>query len=194
MNGSIRDAEVRIETKRLVIREQQVADLDGYHLWISDSEVMRYVAGFPRTKSREESIASLREAIESSYVRPRRKFFVALELKETGDYIGSGGGMIRRKNDDSGIMGIGYFLIKDYWQKGYATEATGAWINYTFGNLGIHKIEAGCESENKASEQVMLKCGMQREALLREHRYREGRWRDGLRYGILKSEWEIMSR
>ncbi|MBT3274455.1 MAG: GNAT family N-acetyltransferase [Spirochaetales bacterium] len=181
---------IQIATERLLIREHEHTDIDDYHSWISDPDVMRYVAGFPRTDTKQESLASLTEAIKSRNEQLRVKYFVALTLKNTGEYIGSGGGMIKNRHGDTGIMGIGYFLRKQYWGTGYGTEATRAWIDYNFVNLGVHKIEAGCDIDNEASERIMVKCGMKREGCLREHRYREGTWRDGLQYGILKSDWE----
>ena len=177
-------------TRRLTIRDHDRADIDAYHRWISDPDVMRYVAGFPLTVTKEESIVSLIEAVESASEVPRVKYFVALVLKETGAYIGSCGGSIKNRGGDGGIMGIGYFLLKDFWNHGYASEATRGWIDYCFGNLCVHKIVAGCDADNHASMNITQKCGMKRESYLREHRYREGAWRDGLQYAILKSDWK----
>ena len=79
---------IRFETKRLTIREHRIEDLDGYHAWISDPAVMRYVNGFGQTHSIEESRLSLVEAIESSAEMPRKKFFLAVALTSTAEYIG----------------------------------------------------------------------------------------------------------
>ncbi len=190
LKKGLRSVAVRLETDRLIIREHEYADIEGYHKWISDQDVMRYVAGFPRTRTKEASIVSLTEAIRSSFEEPRAKYFVAIELKDTEEYIGSGGGIIKSNQGTGGIMGIGYFFIKDYWNQGYATEATRAWINYSFETLGVHKIVASCDVDNHSSEKIMQKCDMKRESYLRERRYREGAWRDGLQYAILKNEWE----
>ena len=179
---------IKIETERLLIREHNMEDLNDYHAWISDPAVMRYVAGFRVTRSIEESLASLTAAIESRKEIPRKKYFAALARKDTGQYIGSIGGMIDRLEKNGGIMGIGYFLNKDYWRNGYASEAAKAWIDYSFDSLCVHRIAASCDSENAPSERVMLNCGMKKEAELTLHRYQNGRWRNELQYAIVREE------
>lgn len=183
---------IKIITKRLLIREHKIDDLENYHKWISDPDIMRYVIGFPRTKSIKESFISLAEAIQGSLEVPRKKYYIALTLKNTKEYIGSGGGFIERQEKIGGIISIGYFLLKKYWHYGYATEATKAWIDYCFKNMNIHKIVASCDVDNKSSERIMIKCKMKKESELRKHRYQNGNWRDELQYAILKKDWELI--
>ena len=54
---------------------------------------------------------------------------------------------------------IGYFINPIYWNKGYATEALKAMIDYLF-NIGFKRIIAGYFEENIASSRVMAKSGM----------------------------------
>jgi [ribosomal protein S5]-alanine N-acetyltransferase len=182
---------IKLETERLTIREHRIEDLDGYHAWISDPAVMRYVNGFGQTHTIEESRGSLVETMESYAETPRTKFFLAVALTSTAEYIGSVGSTVERLETNGGIMGIGYFLNKNHWSNGCTTEATCAWIDYAFRSLGVHKIRANCDSANTPSVRVMQKCGMIKEAELLQHRYKDGTWRDELQYAVIRSDWMV---
>ena len=180
---------IRIETDRLLLRDHSLEDLNDYHAWMSDPAVMRYIIGFKQSNTRDESLASLKKTIEGINKTPRTNYFIAIAQRDTGRYIGSGGGFIERLESNGGIMEIGYMLKKDFWGLGYTTEATKAWIDYSFRYLCVHRIIAHCDCDNASSEKVMQKCGMEKEAVLKQHRYHNGSWRDGLQYAVVKEEW-----
>lgn len=66
---------------------------------------------------------------------------------------------------------MGYALHPDYHNRGFATEAFGAVIEYLFSN-GFEEILAGAFEENAASMRVMEKCGMKRTKMTAEVEYR----------------------
>jgi ribosomal-protein-alanine N-acetyltransferase len=55
---------------------------------------------------------------------------------------------------------IYYGLSRDYWGKGFATEAAKALLDYGFGLIGLDKIVAIVMPENIASKKVIEKMGM----------------------------------
>ena len=57
---------------------------------------------------------------------------------------------------------IGWRLIKDVWNQGYATEAAKACLQYGFINLNIKEIYSFTAAINKRSERVMQKIGLQK--------------------------------
>jgi RimJ/RimL family protein N-acetyltransferase len=54
--------------------------------------------------------------------------------------------------------------------------------------VGLHRIFATCDSENRASARVLEKAGMQLEGRKRSHLFVKGRWRDSLLYAILEED------
>jgi RimJ/RimL family protein N-acetyltransferase len=62
--------------------------------------------------------------------------------------------------DDDGPE-IGYWLGVPYWNKGYATEALHALIDYAFTDLTHDAVQAGARVTNPASRRVLEKCGFQ---------------------------------
>jgi len=53
---------------------------------------------------------------------------------------------------------IGYCIAKDYWGKGYMTEAIKAVTEYIFTNTDYKWMQARCDKENYGSRRCLEKC------------------------------------
>ena len=62
------------------------------------------------------------------------------------------------KNDQNAII-IGFTLSKDYWNKGFTTEAVKKTINYIFKKTKFNLIKASHFDHNMQSKRVIEKCG-----------------------------------
>lgn len=152
---------IHLETNRLRLRALSEHDLDGMFLLDSDPEVHQYLGKKPIT----EKAAALK------YIKDIQKQYTergigrwALELKETGEFIGWCG--LRLYNDytfnnHTNFYDIGYRLRPKFWEKGYATEASKACLEYAWNVLKLEKIYGITEKGNDASHKVLLKIGLQ---------------------------------
>lgn len=61
--------------------------------------------------------------------------------------------------DGTGAAEIGYWIGRDYWGQGYATEAAQALMRYGFTKLGIRRFTCCHFSGNAASQRVIEKLG-----------------------------------
>jgi len=84
---------------------------------------------------------------------------------------------------------LGYWIAKESWNCGYATEASQAVIDFGFGTLGLHRIQARHLVRNPASGRVMEKLGMQQEGIERDSIIKWGRYESLVVYSILEPEW-----
>ena len=76
--------------------------------------------------------------------------------KETKEFYG----MIGFKKDGEEIKNIGYWLGREFWGKGYASEALRAILVYLKTKLpGIQEIKARAYKYNKPSQRVLEKAG-----------------------------------
>ena len=179
---------LKIEGERIYLRDYLSADLHHYHEWISNDALMQYV-NFDKTQSLEESGIKLEEAVrESQNPGGRSRYFLAVLSKQTGEFMGNCGIIIKERHEDSGIGDMGYILLEKFWGKGYATEIANLLIGFGFHELRLHKISATCDERNKASERVMIKCGLEKEGVLKQYRYKNGNWYNQLVYSILRDE------
>ena len=58
---------------------------------------------------------------------------------------------------------VAYHFAREVWNRGYASEAAGAWVATAFSELGIDRVVALAFPANRASTRVMEKIGMRRE-------------------------------
>ena len=110
-------------------------------------------------------------------------------VKGTDTIIGSVDFNHRHADD---VLEIGYTLHPDYWGRGYVPEAARALIDLAFKKLKLHKIELSCFGYNFQSQRVAEKLGFTLEARIRNRKDVQGKRCDDLRYGLLRSEWEVI--
>lgn len=109
-----------LQTKRLNIREYTPDDFDALYEILSDEETMKY---YPKPYD-ENGVNRWINGCIDSYKQNGFGLW-ALELRETGAFIGDCG--ISMQNiDDEILPEIGYHVHKNYWRQGYAKEACAA--------------------------------------------------------------------
>lgn len=87
----------------------------------------------------------------------------------TIDDICIGGISVVFGNAEAQLSGeLGYWLGRDYWGRGYATEAVRQMTAQTFAETELVRIFAHVFSPNLASRQVLEKCGYEHEGVLRQ--------------------------
>lgn len=178
----------RLETERLVLRVRTVADVVDIFDYASRPEVS-YPAGFPPVKTLEDEIYYLEHILPERNQRENLPAGYGIVVKGTDKVIGSVD-FPRRHEDD--VLEIGYILQPDYWGLGYVPEAASTLIDLAFKELGLHKIELTCFGYNVQSQRVAEKLGFTLEARIRDRKDAQGNRCDDLRYGLLRSEWEVV--
>jgi ribosomal-protein-alanine N-acetyltransferase len=179
---------IHLETKRLIIRDPLLDDFDGWHRLLSDAKIMYYLQDI-MTYSIEESRLNLETAINESNNADRTKYFLTIEHKETGSFIGTTGYTVTKLTPIGKVVEMGYFILPEYHSQGYMTEAVNEVIQFAFDRNDVYRIGIGCLSENRASERVIQKCGFIKEAEYKSYTWHDGRMKDRVEYRMLKTEW-----
>ena len=144
-----------LETERLYLRPLTLDDLEDVHRMHSDPQTVRYASG--RIKTLEESGKWLEGAI-GSYERHGHGFW-ALELKPAGEFAGHAG-LLAQLVDDVRETEIAYWILRDRWGQGLATEAATASRDYGFQVLGRDRLISIIHPDNRASRRVAEKVGL----------------------------------
>jgi [ribosomal protein S5]-alanine N-acetyltransferase len=80
---------------------------------------------------------------------------------------------------------LGYWVAEPVNGRGLATEAVGDVIPIAFGELGLHRLEAGTLVDNSASQRVLEKNGFERIGIARGYLHIGGAWRDHALFQLL---------
>lgn len=84
---------------------------------------------------------------------------------------------------------LGYWLGREHWARGYATEAVRAFSRWAFETFpGLLRLEARVHEGNGGSEAVLCKAGYQREGVRRKAVWKGGRALDLVLFGMLRGE------
>ena len=162
MNKS--DTHFEIVTPRLQLREMNSMDAPKAFELNNDPEVVRFTGDKPFT-----SIADAERFIRS-YDDYRRFGYGrwAVLLKESNEWIGWCGLKYHPLKDETDI---GFRILRRYWNKGYATEASKACLVFGFEQLHLDCIVGRVMKENLASIRVLEKTGMKfwKDHLFHEH-------------------------
>lgn len=136
------------------------------------------------TRSRADQAARLAQDIARARTDPRPDYFLA--VANDADVL-IGFVRIGFGRDSSGELG--YAIRRDEWGKGYATEATTLMLDFGFRTLRLHRIQAACGPDNRASQRLLARMNFTPEGRIRDHVFTNGAWRDSLLYSILDHEW-----
>ena len=80
---------------------------------------------------------------------------------------------------------LGYWVAERVNGRGLATRAVGELIEVAFGELGLHRLEAGTLVDNLASQRVLEKNGFESIGIARGYLHIGGEWRDHMLFQLL---------
>lgn len=170
-----------LHTERLVLRESTLNDADGFFALRSNPDVMKYIS-----KPLAQSLEEIKELIVMYNAGSATNQFINWSIVlHDGSMIGSIGLFHIKPEHDRAE--IGYMLHPHHWRKGIISEAMKAVIQYGFGTMQLHSIEANIDPRNEASASILEKHGFVREGYFRESFYNNnsGTYEDAAIYSLV---------
>ncbi len=80
---------------------------------------------------------------------------------------------------------VGYWVDEAHRGRGLATAALGEILAAAFGELGLHRVQAGTLVDNHASQRVLARCGFVPYGLAPSYVLLDGAWRDHVLFQAL---------
>jgi ribosomal-protein-alanine N-acetyltransferase len=146
-----------LETERLLLRNWQESDVDGYLVLAGDVGYNCF------SRPGRFLVHSAAEAQEK--IHERMKLFdesrlgkFPVFLKQGGEFIGTCG-IGPFDMDGHAEVELGYRLCLRHWGRGYAAEAAAAVLKYGFCELDFERIMALALPQNRASLRILEKLG-----------------------------------
>jgi len=169
-----------LEGKLVRLRAPERGDLPVFVRWINDPEVTEFLQFEPPMSIEDEEIWF------QHMVQSKDRTF-AIETKD-GRLIGNIGLMgldLRNRKTEVGIM-IGE---KDMWSQGYGSDAMLVLLRYLFEEMNINRVGLYADVSNHRALRSYEKCGFSREGVVRQYRFKDGRYLDSVLMSMLQEEW-----
>ena len=167
-------AGMRLTTDRLTLRHFTEQDMAALHLLLQDEAVNTFLPWFPM-----KNIEQTRAFYRARMAGKRYCFAVCFQGAPVG-YI---------QADEAGCHDLGYALRREFWHRGFATEAGRALVGLLKAD-GVPYITATHDRNNPASGRVMEKCGMRHEGTLRGKVFNKGNFHDVELWAMLREDWD----
>lgn len=166
-----------LQGQRVAIRHVRRQDYDELTARAQESaEMLRRWLG-----ARERTV----EAFESYLARceqPTHEGFVIC-LRGTGAIVGGVNiNNIVRGSLQSGSLG--YTSYASTTGRGYMTQGLELVVQFAFGSLGLHRLEANIQPDNASSLNLVKRLGFRHEGYSAAFQYINGEWRDHERWAI----------
>jgi [ribosomal protein S5]-alanine N-acetyltransferase len=85
---------------------------------------------------------------------------------------------------------LGYYVDVDYAGQGFMVEGMRLVIEYAFTTLGLHRLEANIQPENRASIHLVKRLGFTKEGFSQRYLKINGDWRDHERWALTVEDWQ----
>ncbi len=173
-----------LETERLVIRRMEYDDADDFFEIYENNDVTEYLdwTGPESEETAEMLIDYFNNQFDSmSAIR------WGIEEKDSGILIGT---MVLHDFIKEGIADLGYDLNRKFWKKGFMTEAMKAVLDFSFKQMGLHRVQCLISPDNTPSVALVEKLGFTKEGLLRKRGFHEDKkfFYDVLQYSLLSMD------
>jgi len=114
-------------------------------------------------------------------------------------------GFVVLRNDDNALAGVvnfseivrgafqsayvGYYAFAPLAGDGYMAEGFALALEFAFGQMKLHRVEANVQPANRRSLALVERLGFEREGYSRRYVKIGGRWRDHVRFAMLAEDW-----
>jgi len=169
-----------IETERLLLRQYSLNDAEDLFEIRKNPLSMKYI-GKPTAKTINDAIELIN--LINTKIENNEGINWAITIKPDNKLVGMVSFHTIFKEHHRAQ--IGYMLHTSNWNKGIASEAAKAVIDYGFHKLNLHSIEALLDKDNAASIKLLTNLHFIKEAHFRENFYFNEVFLDTIVYSLL---------
>lgn len=160
--------------EKVCLRAYKEEDIKTATALVNDAELKKFLVPripFPISPWEEDAWVKSQKGSSTG------EYNFAIEDMKTKKYIGGCG--IQEVNWLARVAVIGIMIgDKDYWGKGYGTDAMKVLIKFIFENMNINKIRLNTFSFNERAIKCYKKCGFEVEGVLKKEIFKDGKYYD----------------
>jgi ribosomal-protein-alanine N-acetyltransferase len=170
--------------RRVLLREPREDDATLLYEFTSDPQVTRFLALDP-PGSPDDTLFFIAKCREHR-IADREYVYVIADVA-TDRPMGVTG--LRHLDRPMQTAQVGTWLARKYWGCGANAEAKQLLLDFAFGPLALHRVEARIAVDNTRSRRAFGRLGARREGLLRESFFKDGVYHDQDLFVVLEHEW-----
>lgn len=164
--------ELKLETRRLILRQPEAADAHGVQTLIANWNIAKWLGRLPWSYPENGAAEWIERMQRDVAMGQGYAFGIFIKNRPFDGIVGVVGLHLR----EHGEWELGYWLGEPYWGNGYMSEAAPAAVAYAFEELGVDLLTAGHFVGNEGSARVLLRAGF--EYTGEERRWCEARGHD----------------
>jgi len=143
-------------TKRLHLRKIQFEDLTALVKHANNKKIADRIINIPHPY--REPDAAFRISFVVKGFKSKTRYVFAIILESNQEMIGEIS--LHFLDKDQRHAQLAYWIGEPFWNKGIATEASKAVIQFGLEDLNLDLIYADCDTDNIASQKVLINSGM----------------------------------
>jgi [ribosomal protein S5]-alanine N-acetyltransferase len=168
---------------RLTLRELRASDAPSLFAMLTTEEVARFISPPPTSvEGFERFIAwTIRQRAAGDYV--------CFAVVPKGSDHAVGLFQVRSLEPGFGTAEWGFALGSNYWGTGMFADAAALVLDYVFGVMRVHRVEARAAVRNGRGNGALRKIGAIQEGVLRRSFLRNGEYLDQVLWSIVSEDW-----
>lgn len=175
----------------VTLRPSAESDIDSIYQACQDPTIPRFTT-VPSPYTLDHAIDFVRS--DPFSLMERRELRFIIDYGNGADRTFAGVISLHTINIRNHVAEIGYWMEKSSRGKGIATTAAKMITDHGIRTLGFRRIEALVDSENSASQKLLLSAGYEKEGVLRNKVTREeGRQIDMVFFAAIDSTWQPLN-
>ncbi|HEV3216043.1 MAG TPA: GNAT family N-acetyltransferase [Vicinamibacterales bacterium] len=172
-----------LKADKVTLREVRESDAPALLAMLTSDEVAEFVSPLPRT------IEGFHGFIRDVHAERLAGTSFCFAIVPEGYEDAMGLFQVRQLEPGFGSAEWGFALGSPFWGTGVFNEGARAVVDFAFGVVGVHRLEARSIAGNGRGNAALRKMGAMQEGLLRRSFLRNGRYYDQILWSILKDDW-----
>ena len=170
--------------QHLSLRELRMEDAASLLAMLSTEEVSRFISPPPTT------LEGFERFIAWTHRERERGAYVCFAVVPEGFRTAVGLFQVRSLEAGFATAEWGFAIGAAFWGSGHFVEGAKLVLDFTFGTIGTHRLEARAAVANGRGNGALRKIGAVKEAVLRRSFQRDDAFHDQLLWSILKEDWQ----
>ena len=169
--------------QRLTLRELRPSDADTLYADLNTAEVRRFMWAPPPNSG------AFAQFIEWAHAERATGKYICYGIVPSGEAHAAGVFELRQLQPGFWRGELGFVMAARLWGGGIFAEGAQLLLDFAFGTVKVHRIEARAAVDNARGNAALEKLGARREGHLRDAFWRDDRFVDQYLWAILDSDW-----